>query len=271
MCTSRTPSAPGRSRSINPCGKAFGSFGRRSLAMSRGRCPRAVRSRASARPLRASASAESGEASSDFPVGSGPRLILRAVDVSGGTDSCSSRRVATFRSERPMALPAAGSAVGRSQAPEPGLDGLPARDRWFGSDRRVRGRGCANTPAPEPVAGPRTAGSLPSRPERPVCHGPPGRKAASRSRATACLPSPVRITKAPKCASDPHVVSALRYGSKSERGLPPKPTPRGVGRRHGDRRCRTGPDTPRSGSGAWLRPFPCRWTRASVQPWGGST
>ena len=35
---------------------------------------------------------------------------------------------------------------------------------------------------------------------------------------------PVRITETPKCASDPHVVSALRYGSKSERGLSLDPT-----------------------------------------------
>ena len=50
-----------------------------------------------------------------------------------------------------------------STATHGGTLGLPARDRWFGSDPKgVGGRGCANPPAPEPVAGPLTAGSLPS-------------------------------------------------------------------------------------------------------------
>lgn len=35
----------------------------------------------------------------------------------------------------------------------------------------------------------------------------------------------MRIAGGPKCASDPYFVCALRYGSKSGRGLPSNPTP----------------------------------------------
>ena len=35
----------------------------------------------------------------------------------------------------------------------------------------------------------------------------------------------MRIARGLKCALDPHVVCALRYGSKSGRGLPSNPTP----------------------------------------------
>ena len=48
-------------------------------------------------------------------------------------------------------------------APKPAF---PRRDRCAGSDPRGRGRGCANAHGLEPVAVPRTAGSLPAPPER---------------------------------------------------------------------------------------------------------
>ena len=113
----------------------------------------------------------------------------------------------------------------RAPLPRSGARHPSGTDCWSASDPRERGGWCASQPGPEPVPGPRTGGSLASRPERPVCHGRPGREAARRYRAVASSSGPVRTTKAPKCASDPHVVSALRYGSKSERVLPPDPTP----------------------------------------------
>ena len=57
-------------------------------------------------------------------------------------------------------------------------------DCWSGSDPRGRGRGCANAPGPEPVAGPRTAGSLPAPSDRTLRPRPPGtarRKTFARS------------------------------------------------------------------------------------------
>ena len=101
---------------------------------------------------------------------------------------------------------------------------FPRRDCWSGSDPEGSGQGCANTPAPEPVAGPWTAGSLPTTRSRPACHGRPGGGAARRCCACGWTGTPVRIAGGPKCASDPHVVCALRYGSKSRRGLPSNPT-----------------------------------------------
>ena len=65
---------------------------------------------------------------------------------------------------------------------EAARDTLPGRIVGAVATRRDRGRRCASTPAPEPVAGPRTAGSLPSRPERPVRHGRTGRGAEKRCR-----------------------------------------------------------------------------------------
>ena len=50
----------------------------------------------------------------------------------------------------------------------------------------------------------------------------------------------MRIAGAPKCASTPSVVSAFQYGSESERGLTPNPTPTNC--------------TPLSGSAAVFRP-----------------
>ena len=55
-------------------------------------------------------------------------------------------------------------------------DTLPGRIAGAGATRRGRRRGCASTPGPEPVPGPRTGGSLQSRPESPVCHGRTGRR-----------------------------------------------------------------------------------------------
>ena len=61
----------------------------------------------------------------------------------------------------------------------------PFRDGSLaGSDPRGRGRRCANAHGPEPVAGPRTAGSLPAPPERSLRPRPPGtarRKTFARS------------------------------------------------------------------------------------------
>ena len=57
-------------------------------------------------------------------------------------------------------------------------------DCLSGSDPRGRGRGCANAPGPEPVAGLRTGGSLPalsSRPLRPRPSGKATRKTVARS------------------------------------------------------------------------------------------
>ncbi len=93
-----------------------------------------------------------------------------------------------------------------STATHGGTLGLPARDRWFGSDpKRVGGRGCANPPAPEPVAGPRTAGSLPPRPERPARHppgGPRSRKTLGGGgfrRATAAHRRTAKVRIGPPC------------------------------------------------------------------------
>ena len=55
--------------------------------------------------------------------------------------------------------------------PPPAQSGARHRsgtDRWCGSDPKGSGRGCASTRGPEPEAGPRTAGSIRPRPERPV-------------------------------------------------------------------------------------------------------
>ena len=65
------------------------------------------------------------------------------------------------------------------------LDTLPGRIVGAVATRRGRGQGCASTPGPEPVPGPRTGGSLPSRPVPPVRHGPawpPRRKTLPRQR-----------------------------------------------------------------------------------------
>ena len=86
-------------------------------------------------------------------------------------------------------------------------------DRWSGSDPRVRGRGCANAPGPEPAAGPRTAGSLPAPPSRSL-RPPAARKATRKTLVCNHIPaaSPVRTSGAPGCASAPHVVFAGAYG-----------------------------------------------------------
>ena len=56
------------------------------------------------------------------------------------------------------------------------LGTLPGRDCCYASDPEGSGaEGCASTPGPEPVPGPRTGGSLPSQSERPVRHGRTGR------------------------------------------------------------------------------------------------
>ena len=55
-------------------------------------------------------------------------------------------------------------------------DTLPGRIAGALATRRGRGRGCASTPGPEPVPGPRTGGSLASRPWCPVRHERTGRR-----------------------------------------------------------------------------------------------
>ena len=71
-----------------------------------------------------------------------------------------------------------GQAVGQRflRRLEAALNTLPGRIAGAGATRRGRRRGCASTPGPEPVPGPRTGGSLQSRPESPVCHGRTGRR-----------------------------------------------------------------------------------------------
>ena len=76
-------------------------------------------------------------------------------------------------------------AVGEQVLPRPrrgALNRLPARIAGSGATPRGRGQGCDNTPAPEPVPGPRTGGSLPPRPEPLVRHGLPSNRAARRCR-----------------------------------------------------------------------------------------
>ena len=66
----------------------------------------------------------------------------------------------------------------RACAPPPrsGARHPSGTDCWSASDPRVRGGWCASQPGPEPVPSPWRGGSLASRPERPVCHGRPGRE-----------------------------------------------------------------------------------------------
>ena len=63
-----------------------------------------------------------------------------------------------------------GQPVGRRL--ETALDTLPGRIAGTLATPRGRGWGCASTPGPEPVPGPRTGGSLASRPVPPARHGP---------------------------------------------------------------------------------------------------
>ncbi len=114
----------------------------------------------------------------------------------------------------------------RPPPPRSGVRHPSGTDCWLGSDPKGRGRGCASTPGPEPVPGPRTGGSLASRPERPERHV----RTARRGRKTLLRHADktgrlVRIAERPKCASDPHVVCAFQYGSKSGFALRSNPTP----------------------------------------------
>ena len=59
---------------------------------------------------------------------------------------------------------------------EAALDTLPGGIAGAGATPGGRGGWCASTPGLEPVPGPRTGGSLQSRPESPVCHGRTGRR-----------------------------------------------------------------------------------------------
>ena len=68
---------------------------------------------------------------------------------------------------------------------EAALDTLPGGIAGAGATPGGRGGWCASTPGLEPVPGPRTGGSLQSRPESPVCHrrtGRRGRKTLPRQR-----------------------------------------------------------------------------------------
>lgn len=131
---------------------------------------------------------------------------------------------------------------------------FPRRDRWFGSDPKGRGQGCASPPAPEPVPSPWRGGSLPTTPHAPLCHGRAGGGPARRCCARGWPGTPVRIAGGQKCASAPHVVCALRYGSKSGRGLPSNPPPANckplAGRSGGVRRTTRSTSDDRAGSHA---------------------
>ncbi len=63
---------------------------------------------------------------------------------------------------RPPPRPPGGRRAGARPPQSGAQNAFPRRDRCFGSDPKGSRQGCANTPALEPVAGPRTAGSLPS-------------------------------------------------------------------------------------------------------------
>ena len=79
------------------------------------------------------------------------------------------------------------------------------------------GGGCAQTHlAPNPYQALGLGGRYRHGRCRPRGAGRPGRPGARRNSASGYAPVPVRIAEAPKCASDPHVVCALRYGRKSE-------------------------------------------------------
>ena len=82
------------------------------------------------------------------------------------------------RPDRGPGLGSTAALVGEQVIPrlEAALDTLPGRIAGAGATLRGRRRGCASTPGLEPVPGPRTGGSLRSRPERPVRHGRTGRR-----------------------------------------------------------------------------------------------
>lgn len=126
---------------------------------------------------------------------------------------------------RPPPRPPGGRRAGAPPPQSGAQNAFPRRDRCFGSDPKGSRQGCANTPALEPVAGPRTAGSLPTTPSRPAGDGRPGGAAARHCCASGWTSTAVRTGGGSKCASDPHVICALRYGSKSGHGLPSNPPP----------------------------------------------
>ncbi len=148
------------------------------------------------------------------------RPALRASSSTSETGptirtSCSSRWAGTFPSEpRRRSQRRRVRCSGADKSRNGGWTAFPQGIAGSVATRGVRGQGCANTPAPEPVAGPRTAGFLPSWLKRPVRHGRTGGDAERRCRASGWTGGRVRIVGGTKCALAPHVVCALQYGSK---------------------------------------------------------
>ena len=134
------------------------------------------------------------------------------------------------------------SASKRRSSPFP--DGIAATL----ATRGIGGGGCASTPGLDPVPGPRTGGSLASRPERPVCHGRPGRETR---KLIPCRGLPPRNRCAPRKRRSAHrtPMSFARSGTAPTRSAGYRPTrPRRAARL--ERPCRRSPLALRGLSGS---------------------
>ena len=125
---------------------------------------------------------------------------------------------ARTRPPRPWPRPREHRGLGRRAGDPPPRSGArhpSGTDRWCWSDPKGTAAGGAQA---HPASNPYQALGLGGHSSHGLCRprgtGRTGRVRASPGRASGCAPIPVRTAEAPKCASDPHVVCALRYGRR---------------------------------------------------------